>query len=45
LVILCFAHLAGAINLKKGGNNGLVYFNNAKLNPTKKFLNADSFIP
>ena len=30
-VILCFAHLAGAIKRKNGGSNGLVSFNKYKL--------------
>ena len=38
-VILCFAHLAGGINLKKGGRKGLVYFRNARLKPSKNDLN------
>ena len=44
-VILCFAHLAGGINLKKGGRKGLVYFKNARLKPSKNDLNLLVFIP
>ena len=33
VVILCFAHLAGAMSLKNGGRKGLVYFSNLRLNP------------
>ena len=32
MVSLCFAHLAGGINLKKGGKSGLVVLSNNKLN-------------
>ena len=44
-VILCFAHLAGGINLKKGGRKGLVNFSNARLNSNKNDLNLLLFIP
>ena len=44
-VNLCFAHLAGGINLKKGGRKGLVNFSNARLNPNKNDLNLLLFIP
>ena len=39
-VILCCAHLAGAISLKKGGRKGLVNFNNNKLNPSIYFFSG-----
>ncbi|GIR20458.1 hypothetical protein CM15mP35_07190 [bacterium] len=32
MVSLCFAHLAGGINLKNGGRSGLVVLSNNKLN-------------
>jgi len=35
---LCFAHLAGAINLKNGGRRGLVIFRSFKLKASIKFL-------
>ena len=34
LLILCFAHLAGAISLKNGGSSGLVYFSINRLKLT-----------
>ena len=39
LVILCFAHLAGAINRKNGGSSGLVIFSKSKLKLTRNKTN------
>ena len=45
LVILCFAHRAGAIRRKKGGRKGLVVFNISKLKFTKNVLKLEVPIP
>ena len=42
---LCFAHLAGGINLKNGGNKGLVNFSRERLNPNSKDLNFEDLTP
>ena len=45
LVILCCAHLAGAISRKNGGRNGLVYLSRLRLIPNITFFNFESEIP
>ena len=45
LTILCLAHLAGAISLKKGGRKGLVYFKSFKLKFKRIILNLVSLTP
>ena len=44
-VSLCLAHLAGGINLKKGGKKGLVYLSNERLKPKRIDLNLLLLIP
>ena len=45
LVRRCCAHLAGAISLKNGGRNGLLYLRKSKLKLTIMFLTFVSFMP
>ena len=45
LLILCFAHLAGAISLKNGGSRGLVYLSINRLKLTRDVLNFDDLMP
>ena len=45
LVILCLAHLAGAMRRKNGGRKGLVNFNKNKLKFTKNVFTLELLIP
>jgi len=45
LVILCFAHLAGAMRRKNGGRKGLVNFNKNKLKFTKNLFTLELLMP